>query len=102
MDLVLRARWQNLHTDGRMLVWMQHHICFVNATPEMLSTGGLDPPESFIKALATVAALKPAQEIKRYSRATTIPSGLFTVSSQHIYTNKTARRFFRELLGFMH
>jgi hypothetical protein len=69
-ESILRAKWQNPHTDRRMLAWMQRHTRFVNAMPEVsrtLSTGGLDPQMCFNKALETVAALKPAPEIKRYA-----------------------------------
>jgi hypothetical protein len=75
-ESLLRARWQNPHSDRRMIGWMQRHTRFVNAMPETGLAGGLaptlDPQECFNKALETVAALRPPSDsgaTKKYTAA---------------------------------
>jgi hypothetical protein len=75
-ESLLRARWQNPHSDRRMISWMQRHTRFVNAMPEAGLAGGmaptLDPQECFNKALETVAALRPPSDsgaTKKYTTA---------------------------------
>jgi hypothetical protein len=69
---VLKAKWQNPHTDQQMIKWMLYHTRFVNSVPMMMDTtagNNLDPQECFNKALEKVAALKPAAETQKYSNS---------------------------------
>mgnify|MGYP000226091380 CR=1 FL=1 len=76
-DSVLRARWQNPHTNRRVIEWMQRRTQYINVMPDPALAGGiggqtLNPQECFNRALDTVAALRPPAElasIKKYTTA---------------------------------